>query len=134
MDWATFLIQLAEALLPFLMAVVSYLAYQAAAYFKQKTNSTRAKDAIDFAGQSVATVVTASSDAFMAKLTAAAEDGEVTKEEWHEARDAAIYAARQQLGSAGQAALAKYAGVDDIDEWLWQLVKAEARVQAPFSD
>lgn len=124
------LLMLAEALSPFMVALASYLAYQGAAWLKQKTKNERAGVAVDMALGAVSDIVFAGGAAFQAKLRAAAEDGVITKAEMIEIRDASLKAARAQAGTEAYEALK--AITDDPDAWLWTKIRAEAAMTAPM--
>ena len=120
------LLQLAEALSPLLVALVSWAAYQGAAWIRQKTQNEKLAQAVERAAEAVGDTVQSASSEALEMFRAAAEDGVVTEEELAEIRAVALRTAKLQLGKHGRAALT--AVTDDVDEYLWTKIKAEARV------
>lgn len=127
---AELLLLLAEALSPFLVALVSYCAYQGANWLKQKTQSEKAASAIDRAAVAVSDVLAAGGSEFQAALRAAAEDGVITRAEVIALRDAALKGAKAQAGTEVMAMLKSM--TEDPDEWLWTKIKAQASYSVPL--
>lgn len=122
-----FLLQVAEVLAPAVLALLSWAALQFTMWIRQKTEHERLQQAAELASAAVADVVGAASSEALEAYRAAVEDGVVTKEELIEVRDAALKAAKKQLGKSAIAGLQLV--TDDPDEYLWTKVKAEAKLQ-----
>lgn len=121
------LLQIAEALSPFFVTLASWAAYQGAAWIRQRVKHEKLQHAADIAAGAVSDVVASTSAATMEAFRAAAEDGEVTREEMIQIRDAALKSAKRHIGSAALNGLRLVS--EDPDEWLWTKIKAEAKVQ-----
>lgn len=135
MQYSQFFSQLADALLPLVLALVSWCAWQASQWIRKRMAVDRRHDhfstasvALDLAGRAVEDVVSAGGEAFARELRAAAEDGVVTPDELKAIKDKALAAARAQAGASVIAALKMVH--KDPDAWLWTKIQSEAYFRA----
>jgi len=113
MDKSLILSQLAELLLPVLIAALSWGAVQAAVWLKAKTKSAYLCGMIDRINDAVMTAVKAAEQVTVAALREASADGEITEEEKAAIKAKVLAEVKSHLGAKGLTEIGKILGISD---------------------
>ncbi|HEX2873071.1 MAG TPA: hypothetical protein VHP33_17535 [Polyangiaceae bacterium] len=115
-----------EALSPLLLAALSWLSLQVAAFIKTRVQNDRLRGVLERVDDAVLVAVREIEQVYVSRLKNASADGELTADERKDAKDAAVTAARSYLGVRGLVELGKVLGIsiDDVDRVVSARVEA----------
>lgn len=125
-DLSATLLDLAQAVLPFLLSLLSWAAYLGGSLIKAQLKSQKAKDAIALVEAGIVDTIAAGGKVLIHELHIAAQDGVVTAEERAAIRAAVLRTVKEQAGAAAIEELKKLTG--DVDGWLWTKIRAIAHL------
>jgi hypothetical protein len=122
----THLARAVEALSPLLLAALSWLSLQVAAFINTRVRNERLRGVLDRVDDAVLVAVREIEQVFVSRLKNASAGGELTADERKDAKEAAVAAARSYLGARGLVELGKVLGIslDDVDRVVSARVEA----------
>lgn len=125
---------LSDALLPLLLTVLSWAAYQAAAWIRAKVGNELAQRALLGLTNGAETVVAELAQTTVAALKEAAGDGKLTAEEVEDIRREALGKLKSYLGPKGLSLIMDMLGTKDaktVDRFLLATIEAEVDLRKP---